>query len=56
MTNLSFHFLREKKLTDGFYQKLNSLVENNIKLMDEYEVTKAARAISDFTIDHLSTW
>ncbi len=36
--------------------KLNSLVENNIKLMDEYEVTKAARAISDFTIDHLSNW
>ncbi|MCW9065343.1 MAG: class I tRNA ligase family protein, partial [Ignavibacteriaceae bacterium] len=24
--------------------------------MDEYEVTKAARAISDFTIDHLSNW
>lgn len=24
--------------------------------MDEYEVTKAARATSDFTIDHLSNW
>jgi isoleucyl-tRNA synthetase len=24
--------------------------------MDEYEVTKAARAVSDFTIDHLSNW
>ncbi len=24
--------------------------------MDQYEVTKAARAISDFTIDHLSNW
>ncbi|MGB5289519.1 MAG: isoleucine--tRNA ligase, partial [Ignavibacteriaceae bacterium] len=36
--------------------KLNSLVDNNVKLMDAYEVTKAARAISDFTIDHLSNW
>ncbi|MDH3267224.1 MAG: isoleucine--tRNA ligase [Ignavibacteria bacterium] len=36
--------------------KLNSLVKNNTRLMDQYEVTKAARAISDFTINHLSNW
>lgn len=36
--------------------KLNSLVEEYGQLMDEYEVTKAARAISSFTIDHLSNW
>ena len=35
--------------------KLNSLVENNVKLMDAYEVTKASDN-SDFTIDHLSNW
>ena len=36
--------------------KLNSLVTDYEKMMDEYDVTKAARAVSDFTIDHLSNW
>jgi isoleucyl-tRNA synthetase len=36
--------------------KLNSLVAEYTKLMDAYEVTKAARAVSDFTTDHLSNW
>ncbi|MGE5437660.1 MAG: isoleucine--tRNA ligase [Syntrophothermus sp.] len=36
--------------------KLNTLVKDYIELMDDYEVTKAARAISDFTLDHLSNW
>jgi len=36
--------------------KLNSLVAEYTELMDNYDVTKAARAISDFTIDHLSNW
>ena len=36
--------------------KLNSLVEEYKELMDNYDVTKAARAVSDFTIDHLSNW
>lgn len=36
--------------------KLNSLVADYEKMMDEYDVTKAARAVSDFTIDHLSNW
>ncbi|HSP87163.1 MAG TPA: class I tRNA ligase family protein, partial [Ignavibacteriaceae bacterium] len=36
--------------------KLNSLVTEYTQLMDTYDVTKAARAISDFTIDHLSNW
>jgi isoleucyl-tRNA synthetase len=36
--------------------KLNSLVEDYTRLMDRYDVTKAARAISAFTIDHLSNW
>lgn len=35
---------------------LNSLVKNYARLMDEYDVTKAARAISEFTIDQLSNW
>ncbi|MDP4116420.1 MAG: isoleucine--tRNA ligase, partial [Bacteroidota bacterium] len=35
---------------------LNSLVKEYEGLMDSYELTKAARAISTFTIDHLSNW
>ncbi len=47
---------KREEIDRWILSKLNSLVENNIKLMDAYEVTKAARAISDFTIDHLSNW
>uniref|UniRef100_A0A7V2ZHM9 Isoleucine--tRNA ligase n=1 Tax=Ignavibacterium album TaxID=591197 RepID=A0A7V2ZHM9_9BACT len=36
--------------------KLNALVEEYGKQMDAYDVTKAARAVSDFTIDQLSNW
>jgi isoleucyl-tRNA synthetase len=35
---------------------LNSLLEQYIGWMEEYDVTRAARAISDFTIDQLSNW
>ena len=52
----SVPLLKREEIDRWILSKLNSLVENNIKLMDEYEVTKAARAISDFTIDHLSNW
>lgn len=47
---------KREEIDRWILSKLNSLVEANIKLMDEYEVTKAARATSDFTIDHLSNW
>jgi isoleucyl-tRNA synthetase len=36
--------------------ELNSLVERYIGFMEAYDVTKAARSISDFTIDQLSNW
>ncbi|MFO7525882.1 MAG: isoleucine--tRNA ligase [Ignavibacteriaceae bacterium] len=36
--------------------KLNSLIEEYELFMDGYDVTKAARAVSTFTIDHLSNW
>jgi isoleucyl-tRNA synthetase len=35
---------------------LNSLVKDYSTWMDQYDVTKAARAVSDFTIDQLSNW
>lgn len=35
---------------------LNTLIKKYTQAMDEYDVTKAARLISDFTIDQLSNW
>jgi len=45
-----------EEIDQWIISKLNSLIVEFKKLMDEYEVTKAARAVSDFTIDHLSNW
>jgi isoleucyl-tRNA synthetase len=36
--------------------KLNSLVKEYEEYMEAYDPTKAARAVSDFTIDQLSNW
>jgi isoleucyl-tRNA synthetase len=36
--------------------KVNSIVNEFEKLMDNYDVTKAARLVTSFTIDHLSNW
>ena len=36
--------------------KLNSVTKEFEELMEAYDVTKAARLISSFTIDHLSNW
>ncbi|MEX2190424.1 MAG: isoleucine--tRNA ligase [Bacteroidota bacterium] len=36
--------------------ELNSLLKDYFKWMDGYDVTRAARAINDFTIDKLSNW
>ncbi|MBI1937299.1 MAG: isoleucine--tRNA ligase [Ignavibacteriales bacterium] len=36
--------------------KLSSLVKDYEQLMDNYDVTKAARLVSNFTIDQLSNW
>lgn len=36
--------------------KLNTLVKEYESLMDNYDVTKAARAVQSFTIDELSNW
>ena len=47
---------KREEIDRWILSRLNSLVQNHIKLMDSYEVTKAARAISEFTIDHLSNW
>jgi isoleucyl-tRNA synthetase len=49
----------EKHLTNldrWILSKLQSLIAEVIKAYDEYEPTRAARAIQDFVNDHLSNW
>ena len=36
--------------------KLNSLIADYKSWMDDYDMTRAARAVTGFTIDHLSNW
>ncbi|TSA19445.1 isoleucine--tRNA ligase [bacterium] len=36
--------------------ELNSLIKNYTECMNNFDVTRAARAVSDFTIDQLSNW
>ena len=36
--------------------KLNSLIEEYTKFMDDYDITKACRAIQNFVINELSNW
>lgn len=59
----NFHFKEEPvpyeerpELDRWIISKLNALVKEYESFMDEYEVTKAARAVSNFTIDQLSNW
>lgn len=35
---------------------LNSLVRQYVHYMDDYDITKAARGVSEFTLDQLSNW
>ncbi len=45
-----------EEIDQWIISKLNSLIAEYKNLMDNYDVTKAARAISTFTIDDLSNW
>ncbi|RKZ00292.1 MAG: isoleucine--tRNA ligase [Ignavibacteriae bacterium] len=49
-------FEKREEIDRWIISRLNSLVEEYEKLMDSYEITKAARAVSGFTVDHLSNW
>jgi isoleucyl-tRNA synthetase len=49
--------VRERKEIDRWIiSKLNSLKKEFFELMDGYDITKACRLLSDFTIDELSNW
>ena len=49
--------VRERQEIDQWIlSELNSLIKNYTQSMELYDVTRAARAVSDFTIDQLSNW
>jgi len=45
-----------QEIDQWILSELNSLVGTYLQAVDGYDVTRAARAISDFTIDQLSNW
>jgi isoleucyl-tRNA synthetase len=45
-----------QEIDQWIVSELNSLVKNYFQSMEGYDVTKAARAVSDFTMDQLSNW
>jgi isoleucyl-tRNA synthetase len=45
-----------KEIDRWIISKLNSLKKEFFELMDAYEITKACRLLSDFTIDEVSNW
>ncbi len=49
-------FENRPEIDQWILSKLNSLVKEYENLMDNYDVTKAARAVQSFTIDQLSNW
>lgn len=49
-------FENREEIDRWIISKLNSLIVEYQDLMDNYDVTKAARAVSAFTLDHLSNW
>jgi isoleucyl-tRNA synthetase len=49
--------LKDRKEIDRWIiSKLNSLKKEFFELMDGYDITKACRLLSDFTVDELSNW
>ncbi len=52
----SISYEKRPEIDRWIISKLNSTVKEFESLMEAYDVTKAARLVSDFTIDHLSNW
>lgn len=52
----SIPFNERPEIDRWIISKLHALVEEYELYMDGYDITKAARAVSTFTIDHLSNW
>jgi len=55
-SELKIPILERQEIDQWILSELNSLIKIYIQSMDNYDVTRAARAVSDFTIDQLSNW
>jgi isoleucyl-tRNA synthetase len=55
-TELRIPTSERQEIDQWILSELNSLIKNYIQSMEGYDVTRAARAVSDFTIDQLSNW
>jgi isoleucyl-tRNA synthetase len=56
LTEEKLSYEKRPEVDRWIISKLNSLVKEYEQLMDNYDVTKAARAVQEFTIDELSNW
>jgi isoleucyl-tRNA synthetase len=56
LTQQKVRFENRPEIDRWIISLLNSLKDNYFGLMDAYDLTRAARLISDFTIDDLSNW
>jgi isoleucyl-tRNA synthetase len=55
-SELNIPINERQEIDQWILSELNSLIKIYIQSMDSYDVTRAARAVSDFTIDQLSNW
>ena len=55
-TNASIPVAKRAELDQWIISKLQSLIAEVEGAMDNYDATKATRAIMNFTVDHLSNW
>lgn len=49
-------YMERNEIDRWIISSLNTLKLSYLELMDNYDITRAARIISDFTIDNLSNW
>ena len=54
--NEPLNFSERKVIDRWILSRMNSVKKDYFRLMDEYDVTKAAKLIYDFTLDELSNW
>ncbi len=56
LTSKRIPFNERPEIDRWIISYLNTLKRNYVELMDGYDITKATRLISDFTIDDVSNW
>jgi isoleucyl-tRNA synthetase len=55
-TELRIPVVERPEIDRWIISELNTLIKKYVGFMDAYDITKAARSVSEFTIDQLSNW